>query len=220
MFSTRQFTILGAALLTISAQAQTVSSDFETGLEGWTSFQNGSFAPIWIPPSGSDDGFAQLTDSTTGWGYFQAPAAFTAQAAEYGGTFSFDLRHEFQGDPVAYRVRVAIIGGGLNLINESVLPTASWVNYSFLLDASSGWRVFSNISQNYTTGAPLATQTQMEAALGGISGLFIAADYTPSYAPADLDRTSIDNVNLDVVPAPGAAALLALGGVLTARRRR
>lgn len=216
----RRLTAIAAASLSLAAHAQTVSSDFETGLEGWSSFQNGSFAPVWISPSGSDDGYAQLTDSTTGWGYFRAPAAFTAQAAQYGGTFSFDLRHEFQGDPVAYKVRVAIIGGGLNLINESVLPTTAWVNYSFPLDASSGWRVFANISQNYSNAAPLATQAQMELALGGISDLFIAADYTPSYAPADLDRTSIDNVSLTVVPAPGAVGLLSLGGLMAARRRR
>jgi len=215
-----RLTVIAAGSMSLAAHAQTVSSDFETGLDGWTSFQNGSFAPVWISPSGSDDGYAQLTDSTTGWGYFRAPAAFTAQAAQLGGTFSFDLRHEFQGDPVAYKVRVAIIGGGLNLINESVLPTTSWVNYSFPLDASSGWRVFANISQNYSNAAPLATQAQMELALGGISDLFIAADYTPSYAPSDLDRTSIDNVILTVVPAPGAASLLALGGLVATRRRR
>lgn len=218
--ATQRLIALSAVSITLAANAQTVTSGFETGLEGWTSFQNGAFGPVWSPPSGSDDGYAQLTDSTTGWGYFRAPAAFTAQAAQYAGSFSFDLRHEFQGDPVAYKVRVAIVGGGLNLINESVLPTTSWVNYSFPLDASSGWRVFANISQNYSNAAPLASQAQMEAALGGISGLFIAADYTPGYAPAELDRTSIDNVTLDVVPAPATASLLAAACLCTVRRRR
>lgn len=210
-----------AVLVTpFGAVGQTVTSGFEFGDEGWTSANNGSTAPVWIPPPGSDDGYLQLTDASTGWCYFRAPTAFVSQAPRYGGAFSFDLRHDFAGDPVAYNVRVGIIGGGLNLINESVLPTGTWTNYSFSLNELSGWRVFSNLSQNYTTSAPLATLSQMQSALANITGLYIAADYTPGYAPNDLDRTSIDNVVLDVVPAPGAAGLLALGALFGTRRRR
>ncbi len=179
--------------------AQTVSSQFESGLEGWTSANNGSFGPTWIPATGADDGHIEITDSTTGWCYLAAPGAFTAQPALYGGTFSFDLKHFAQGDPVAYGVRVGITGAGFNLINEATLPTTQWVNYSFTLNASSGWRKFSNLSQNYTTSAPAATVADMQAALAGITGLYIAADYTSSYAPADIDRTWIDNVVLTVV---------------------
>lgn len=211
--------LVSAAAICQSAGALTVMSTFETGLEGWTSANNGATAPEWVAPSGADDGYAKLLDASTGWGYFRAPAQYLAQPAMYGGAFSFDLRHEAVGDPVAYRVRVGIIGGGLNLINESVLPTTEWVNYSFALDAMSGWRVFSDLSQNYNASAPLATEAQMQLALGNMQGLYIAADYTPSYAPADTDLTSIDNVVLDVVPAPGAAAL-GLIGLGALRRRR
>ncbi|MCP9874378.1 hypothetical protein KBY92_12565 [Synechococcus sp. Cruz CV-v-12] len=197
-----------------------MSSSFETGLDGWTSFQNGAFAPEWVPPAGPNSGYARLTDSTTGWGYFRAPAAFTAQAAQYGGALSFSLRHDVQGDPVSYSVRVGLTGGGLTLINEQTLPTSSWTSYTFGLELGLGWRVFSDLSRNYSAAAPLATQTQLEAVLSGLNGLYIAADYTPGYAPSDLDRTSIDDVSLTVVPAPGAAALLGLGGLLSALRRR
>lgn len=212
----------GCSLLlsTGGARADVLTSGFETGLEGWTSYQNGAFAPEWIAPSGSDSGYARLTDSTTGWGYFRAPAAYTAQAAQFGGSFSFSLRHEVQGDPVAYKVRVGLTGGGLTLLSEQTLPTSSWTTYSFGLDVGHGWRVFSNLSQNYSAAAPLATQAELEQVLGSISGLYLSADYTPGYAPNDLDRTSIDNVSLTVVPGPGALAMLATTAAGTARRRR
>lgn len=207
-------------LATGGARADLLTSSFETGLDGWASYQNGAFAPEWIAPSGSDSGYARLTDSTTGWGYFKAPAAYTAQAAQFGGSFSFSLRHDVQGDPVEYKVRVGLTGGGLTLLSEQTLPTSSWTTYSFGLDVGHGWRVFSDLSQNYSAAAPLATQAQLEAVLGGISGLYLSADYTPGYAPSDLDRTSIDNVSLTVVPGPGSLAILAAAAARTARRRR
>ena len=43
--------------------AQTVSSQFESGLEGWTSANNGSFGPTWIPATGADDDVVQRGDS-------------------------------------------------------------------------------------------------------------------------------------------------------------
>lgn len=212
--------VAGLGGFAFAAAGDVVMSTFETGLEGWTAANNGSTGPEWVAPSSEHNGYAKLLDSSTGWGYLRAPAEYLSQAALFGGTFSFDLRHEFVGDPVAYRVRVGIVGGGLNLINESVLPTTEWASYSFTLDAISGWRVFSDLSQNYSAAAPLATEAQMQAALTNMQGLYIAADYTPSYAPADTDLTSIDNVVLDVVPAPGVATAVSVLGLMGLRRRR
>ena len=122
-------------------------------------------------------------------------------------------------------------GAGLTLINEGALPTTSWQNYDFLLNetSASNWRKFSNLSQNYSLGAPLATQAEMQAVLAGLTRFVIATDYT--FASTDsnvpqVDRTYIDNVRLSTattVPEPSSLVLLGtsacLISLLAARRR-
>jgi Laminin B (Domain IV)/PEP-CTERM motif len=205
-----------------------IVSTFDTNLEGWTQFQNSGANFDWIASGGNPAGHLGVTDNTSDWAYVQAPTVFLTPAL-YNGTFSFDLRHdnlqEPAGFPGIFNVRVGMQGAGLTLINEGPLPTLGWVNYSFQLNESSGagWRVFSNLSQNYSLTAPQATLAEMQSVLAGLSRLVIATDYTfasTSSNVPEIDRTYIDNVRLTTVPEPSGIALAGIAGVLGLASRR
>ena len=201
--------LLSVLLATSSAEAGVIISTFDTDDDGWTLFQNGGAPFGWIAAGGNPDGHIGATDKTNDWAYVQAPSKFLGPA-QYDGTFSFDLRLDNLEQPLffpgIFNVRVGLQGAGLTLINEGALPTTAWQNYSFTLDAlpASGWRKFSDLSQNYSAGAPLAEIAEMQAVLDSLTRVVIATDYT--YASIDsnvpqIDRTYIDNVRLTTVEA-------------------
>ncbi|MEQ1904216.1 MAG: PEP-CTERM sorting domain-containing protein [Pirellulaceae bacterium] len=214
-------------VLPLQAHADVVST-FDANLEGWTQFQNSGPNFSWIASGGSPAGHLGVTDNTNDWAYVQAPSSYLTPA-RYNGTFSFDLKHDNLQEPPGYpgifNVRVGMQMAGLTLINEGALPTLSWARYSFLLNesAGAGWRKFSNLSQNYTTAAPLATLAEMQSVLGGMSRLVIATDSTWASTASNstqIDRTYIDNVRLTTVPEPSGLTLLGIGSVLCLASRR
>lgn len=215
--------LLSVLLATTAAQAGEIISTFDTDSDGWTVFQNTSPDFDWIPAGGNPNGHIGATDNTSDWAYVQAPSKFLGPA-QYGGTFSFDLRHDNlqqpSGFPSIFNVRVGLQGAGLTLINEGALPTTDWENYIFTLDESSlaGWRKFSNLSQNYSAGAPSVTSAEMQSVLDTLTRVVIATDYTLASTDSnvpEIDRTYIDNVRLttvdEAVPEPSTFVLAALG---------
>lgn len=225
------------ALLTVGLTACAfgdVTSTFDTDKDGWTLFQNAGPSFDWISSGGNPGGHIGATDNTSDWAYVSAPSKFVT-AAQYNQTFSFDLRHDNLQQPVGFpgifNVRVGLQGAGFTLINEGALPTLNWANYSFLLNESSaaGWRKFSNLSQNYSSGAPLASQAEMLAVLAGLSRIVISTDYTLASTDSNvpqIDRTYIDNVLLTTTETPEPATLAMLGfglavcGMMPRRHKR
>jgi hypothetical protein len=221
---------LSLSLAATAASATSVVSTFDSDADGWTSFGNGGTVVSWSSAGGNPGGQIGMSDVTGDWGYFQAPSQFLGPA-EYGGTLSFDLRHTNSAPtafPVQYRVRVGLQGNGVTLISESLLPTQDWLNYAFSLTETAGWRVFGNLGQNYSTGAPMVTQAGMQAILANLTRIVIAADYTDGCTlcgPPSTETTYLDNVRIDVaaIPLPATLPLLLLGAgalALAGRRRR
>lgn len=195
-----------------------ITSTFDTDKDGWTLFQNSGPNFDWIAVGGNPAGHIGATDNTSDWAYVQAPSKFLTPA-QYNGTFSFDLRVDNLNQPVGFpgifNVRVGLQGAGFTLINEGALPTTSWTGYSFTLNETSaaGWRKFSNLSQNYSPGAPQATQAEMQSVLAGLSRIVIATDYTLASTDSnvpEVDRTFIDNVRLSTVPEPATLLLVSV----------
>lgn len=133
----------------------------------------------------------------------------------YGGTLGWDILG-IVGDQTSASAGadVMLTGGGLEIgIDLNVLPlTSDWTSWSALLDESAGWNVVSNLSSGGLS-ATAATEADLRTVLGSLDGLYIRGEFTDGR-----DATALDNVHL--VPAPGAAALLALGGLGGLRRRR
>jgi YD repeat-containing protein len=180
-----------------------VDDSFDEGNGGWVSFQNSGEPVTFQASGGNPGGHVLLADATLEWAYLQAPARYLETDA-YGGELSFDLL-AVTGDPgtlpFVYEVKVGLQGAGLTLINAKGLPTSSWVKYSFPLLELSGWRIFTDLSQDYDDAAPAPTQEQMMAVMADLSGLYISADHTDgSGNGSQIDETAVDNVRLESPP--------------------
>jgi hypothetical protein len=201
-FTKRSFvalTMILGCVLGFSSTSFGADSTFDSDNEGWVSFQNGGAVVVHVATGGNPGGFISSVDISDDWGYVLAPITFNAPAL-YGGELTFDLR-AFTSEPVSwpiiFDVRVGLVGDGLTLINESTTPTGQWTGFSFALDENSGWRKFSSLDQNYTTGAPVPTQAEIQGVLANLTGVYIAADYTNGTTDEGVtETTEIDNVRI------------------------
>lgn len=216
--------VQGACVLALgAAHAAPVVAHFDSGLEGWAAAGNGGGAAQWQP-----QGYLSIADASDGWAYFAAPAAFR-QPMQAGATLHFSLRSVADAAlPVSSPVRVALVGAGLTLVAESVLPTAQWTAYDFTLGpASSQFRVLASAAEPFDQAARSPTAAQWDAVLGALVSLYISADYSAANAQrGSFERADLDDVVLDAtpragVPEPGSVELsvLALAALALARRR-
>jgi hypothetical protein len=221
------------SLLMAGAQAATVSSSFDSGLDGWTTYANGGDASlVWEPTGGQSGGYLRDIDTTDEWGWLLAPAAYTnaLRTPDAGGMLSFYLRSFSGNDAPQFPVRIAISNGSLSLMAAAVVPSdAAFGAFSFNFDASTAWHVVqTDLQQAFDAADPLASSSQIAAVLAGLTGLYIAADYNGSnVAVGGVDHTLLDTVALDLVipdaaPEPLGAGLVltAMAGLLATSRRR
>lgn len=218
---------LAAAALAGSAHAATVSSHFDSGLDGWTTFGNEGPGQDGTSNLSNAGGYLHSVDFTDTWGWLLAPAAFTnAARSALGGDFSFDLRSLNNGDLTDYPVRVVLRSGGQAITATAFNPTSTFGSYSFSFDDSSTWRFTDASLQDPQSVGALASAADIQAVLGSLTGIFIAADYSGANSTVGgFDHTDLDNVTLvtepAAVPEPAGLALAALGlGALALRRRR
>ena len=190
-------TVTYTATVTVAApRASTVQSAFDIDDEGWVPYLNGG-ATQYSGSGGNPGGYVSVYDVTSDWAYLKAPAKFSGSAMPDGG-LSFDLRVVFSATyPSVYKVRAALVGGELTIINEASLPTESWATYSFRLNATDGWRLATTMSQNYSADGGVPSAAQMATVLENLSALYIATDYNGGSSGL-LDFTALDNVRLDV----------------------
>ncbi len=204
---------LAATCLVIThAAAQSAASNFDTGIDGWRVFGNSATSsPSYRGTGGNPNGYVEAFDNWAGstW-YWRAPAAYQGNfAAAYGRTLEFDIRTRGVGG-VFPASDIIITGGGIQLHNQ--LPTApddlTWSHYSMVLSEVGGWRVGS------LEGSP-ASAGQIQSVLGSITDLMLRGEFQTSGNYSDLD-----NVALNVAPAPGAAVILVVAGSMVGGRRR
>ena len=224
-------TTLAAALG--SAQAATVTSTFDTGLDGWTTYANGGDSSLVFEPTGGQSGgYLRDVDTTDTWGWLLAPSAYT-DALQFAGNgqLSFYLKTFSGNDAPQFPVRVAISNGSLSLMAAGFFPNdASFGSFSFSFDSSTAWRVvLTDLQQGFDPADAVATDAQIASVLGSLTGIYIAADYNGNNVNVGgVDHTLLDTVELNVTipdgntPEPMSAALVlgALAGLGLARRRR
>lgn len=118
---------------------------------------------------------------------------------------SFDIRHDADRD-LLFIVRFATSNNSPAFVIFSDVSVAAneWTNVSFDISPDNPLLTFAGGS--YATVAPIVGNVQV--LVDRVDGLT-----TPLVTNFDLD-------NVRIVPAPGAAAVLAMGGLVAARRRR
>jgi len=204
-----------------NAGVTSFTETFETGDNGWL---QGSFSAPTYNASGAADGSAYITSTADlnsagpfGLTIFRGQDDFDASGDAFVGDYlaggidriSFDFRHN-AGQDLGIALRVASSNNFPAFAVELANPVASgeWVTLSFDLS-------FFNPLLTIE-GAP--TPDAFNAIMQSVGNIQVSADRpdglsTPLEVDFDLD-------NVSITPAPGSLALLGLGGMAAARRRR
>ncbi len=191
------FAALGVCAAVAQAQP-TISERFESGLNDWTVFADGSNL-TWEAGTGNPGGCARATDLNNSilWG-FTATAPFLGdKSCYYGGTLAWDVQtthsssaYNTQAD---VRIEAPIGAGGATVTlcyNVPGRPVVNmWTPQSVVL-TETDWRVG-------TIGGVAATQAQFQAALANITSLKFNCEWS-----ASVDTGRIDNVVFTPPPAP------------------
>lgn len=208
-----------ASLAAIAASTQAgVAYSFENDAQGWSIVNDGT-GFMWDDTIGNNGlGAIRARDVVSGniW-MFSAPLEDLGNLGGlYGNSISYDIlgitgNHTNLGGD---RADIVLTGGGLSIgIDAGTQPVNDqWTSASALVSVDAEWRIISSFSDATLTGS-LATQGQIESVLADMTGLYIRGEYTNGG-----DATAIDNV--DFIPTPSALALLGLGGLVAAGRRR
>jgi gliding motility-associated-like protein len=219
MKTIRLKTLLSVLLVTLalSAQAQ-ITSTFDTNADGWT-FYNASFTSIAVthnPANGNPGGYISATyasaSNTTNANtnlnnqVWFAPSKFLGNhlIKSLGMNLKFDLQQSQTG--TASGVDVVIQSGGTYIYFNLPLKPAvapAWSSYSLPLDETISWI--------YSSGATIATRSQIMGILTNVTSIEIRG----SYATNATYTSGLDNVILEqriLTPAPVASSLSATSG--------
>ena len=185
-------------IATTSETLGVVMSDFESGnVDGWTVSPDGSVSRVGT--GGNPGGYLRVDDDATGghnWIY--APVKFLGDWSSLEGEIlSVDAKAIF-GEPTTNNMHFEISGPGGSAIHDmGQMPTYNWETYATTLTPA-----------NWTVSAG-----NWPAILTNVTMLRIEAEYYTGD-----DACAFDNIIL--TPEPGTLSLLALGGLLSMRRRR
>lgn len=204
-----------------NAGVTSFTETFETGANGWL---QGSFSAPTYNATGALDGSAYISSTADlnsagpfGLTVFRGQDDFDASGDAFVGDYlaggidriSFDFRHN-AGQDLGIALRVASSNNFPAFAVELAGPVVSdeWVTLSFDLS-------FFNPLVTIE-GAP--TPEAFNEIMAAIGNLQVSVD-----RPDGLDTPLVVDFDLDnvaITPAPSALALLGLGGLATARRRR
>lgn len=147
-FTAPFITALVCLTLPAAAAGADLQSSFDGDAEGWTTRQNASYPSTinWSATGGNPGGHVYDSDlledsGPVGTGFsFVAPAAWTVPlGANYGGTFSFDMKHAAAEVGPVVRI-VADSGDSLSKSFSAIVPNDTvWTTYSVPVRDGEGW---------------------------------------------------------------------------------
>jgi hypothetical protein len=197
---------------------------------GWSSFQ-GNFSGAWVGGA-----IARTEEHGAGWKWAHTGDVFgiikdrqtmsqTFTATESGiGTLSwFDANRaawrnlDWYGRPNDYSVTITDALGSMQLIGNYSSEVAGGNSYS---GSGPGWWTTEGRSTWFSksgTGFTMVAGMSYTLSFNSLSPYIY--DAGGNVTGVDDRTTFLDDISLTVIPAPGTAALLSIGGLLAARRR-
>jgi Ca2+-binding RTX toxin-like protein len=161
-----------------------ISSDFESGLDGWIALAVGTFSntPLdWLvhaASGGNPDGHAVLPEEEQENAYFSAPGTFLGdKELFYGGTLEFDINPSNRTS-----IEVRLHGDGWT-ITETVFVTPNvWNHRTVTMSAEAGW----------FNGSTQVDEARIRLVLGSLELVAIEGTTFSFFPP--LEQTRLDNV--------------------------
>ncbi|HPM29709.1 MAG TPA: FG-GAP-like repeat-containing protein, partial [Chryseolinea sp.] len=186
----------------LTTQAQ-ITSTFDTDAEGWTFTSVSTSITVNHQTSGGNPGsYVSATYSSNASATVQnwiAPAKFRGNQLlrSLGMQLKFDLQQSQAGTGAGYDELIRNGGNFIYLSGITPKPAVApaWTSYSFTLDETGGWY--------YSSGAALATRTQIKGILGNVTSIEIRGTYATNAAYT----SGLDNVVLEQRALPAAPSV-------------
>lgn len=183
-----------AFLMFAVANAQQITSTFDTDVDGWLISGDATSAiPNYITTGGNPGGYASADDTAAGgvW-VWSAPAKFLGnQSASFGKQLRFDLKQSSLNSQFD-DADVILSGAELTVVLDlAENPGIDWTPYAVQLDADNSWRI------NSLTGE-LATAAQILSVLSNLSSMRIRGEYVSGSDTGGLDNVVLETGNLSV----------------------
>lgn len=194
-----------ASLAASGSATATVVSTFDVDADGWTCSIASDCS--WSPAGGNPGGYLHFDDQTEGETFAVAPAKFLSDwsAFDENGSISFDQSIFVFGTGSAnpYTIRISGPGGSAEWTGHTPAGATPWT--TIVAPISEG-------AWNLESGA-------WASLLADVTDLRIRIEMVPNIGGPQ-DSGGLENINL--VPEPSTALLLALGlpGVAVLRQRR
>jgi alkaline phosphatase D len=187
-------TVSDTGVLTLSDTTPTITSTFDTSIEGWRvagDAQGGSAFPYHESSGGNPGGHLRVEDDVQGgvWYWVASPAFLEDKSAYYGGRLTFDLQQSSLSSQFTDVADVVLVGGsGVELVydfgGDSSHPETSWTGYDLTLDESDDWRAGAH-------DGPAATASQVQSTLGDLTELRIRGEYVSGADTGRLDNPAL-----------------------------
>jgi hypothetical protein len=184
-------------LFSAFAGATTITSTFDTDLDGWTSNGQGTLA--FLAAGGAPGGYLEATDNSSGNMHVTAPGKFLGDLTAFSN-LSVDIRaYATPGTIRAAFGTLTFVNGALSISLDLGDPSTVWTNYATPLNAAA-------------FGASAATYTSVMSNVTSLT-LILEADKDSNTELVGMDNFTISDLGSAGVPEPASFGLL--GAALT-----
>ena len=217
--------ITAAATLTLTGAAMAGAgfTGFSGTVDTYTDGLGVDWTVIDVYANFSDDSYAVLNvfnadiTSSDGLGFSHNDLA-DASGGSWKPSFSFDIPGAYDPMKDSY-VTIGYGVGASAALNQTALDPGFGSGSGAFIPSGAGWFNLTPDNPQYASGGQIQIGHFVMSTMRDVSSMSFSAEIGYNTGPGTSVNFGSDDINIALVPAPGALALLGLGG-LVARRRR